>query len=270
MILNSHSVGEGHDLVILHGLFGSWENWGRLMRSLQESYRITGLDLRNHGQSDHVPDMTYAEMAQDVAETLQSLNIEHYTLLGHSMGGKVAMTLAAQSVVPANKNTDANSLITPAKLIIVDIAPREYPPTHLQMMQAMLDLNVTALTSRTDADAQLANVVAEPSVRQFLLKSLRRLNDVGYQWQINLPALYESYTNLLGVPSLIKSAANRYPNPVLVIRGSASDYVSDSDLQKYRQLYSNLSVISIDGAGHWPHASHLAEVQDAVHLFMQD
>jgi len=260
MILHSHSIGDGPILVILHGLFGSWENWGTQMRALSKHYRVIGLDLRNHGASRHVQGMSYTAMAEDVVETLEALDIKHYALLGHSMGGKVAMTLAL--------SRQPYQSCAPNRLIIVDIAPRSYPPQHWDILHAMHAIDTSALRSRAEAEQQLMQAIPEPAIRQFILKNLQRLKTGGYRWQLNLDALRNGYDQLLEMPTIEAADRGRYEQPVLVIRGALSDYVGAADLSLFERHFMHYQLVTIDGAGHWPHASHVGEVQNTLLEFL--
>ena len=267
MLLHSNSSGmlPGPDqdtrpvLVILHGLFGSSDNWGSLRRQLERHFRVVALDLRNHGQSGHDPAIDYDIMAGDVEQTLAHLQIDRYHLLGHSMGGKVAMTMAGFAALGIDK------------LVVVDIAPKDYPPHHQPILQALLALDTNSLESRNQADQALRGSLPDSAVRQFLLKNLVRSapnNNAqphsGFHWLFNLQALNANYTSLTKTPD----ANGVFTKPVLVLRGSESDYVQDQDNSLFASRFSQFQLRTINGAGHWPHASHAAQVIDELLAFL--
>jgi len=236
------------------------------MRNLSKHYHVTGMDLRNHGASAHDSSMSYCDMAADVAETIVELRLEPYSLLGHSMGGKVAMTLAQTTQAQSDENS-SHRCPCPDKLIIVDIAPRFYPPHHYEILAAMDNLDTTALKSRKDADQMLKHTITDTAIRQFILKNLARQSDGGYRWQLNLSALLTNYEQLQDMPEFA-AQSNRFRNPLLVLRGGMSNYVIKSDLALFDKLFPDNQLITINGAGHWPHASHAAEVQNAILEFL--
>lgn len=253
MILNTQTYPEDADLsvstpiVILHGLFGNWENWRSPQKALAKNAITIGLDLRNHGQSPHADTMDYAPMAEDVADTLNDLKVNACHLIGHSMGGKVALALTSMASVNIRS------------LVVVDIAPRRYEGQHHDILSAMSQIQPGALASRKDADEQMAKHVGDMMTRQFLLKNLvrnRTNGGAGYQWTLNLSALTVHYEKLLEPPPM----ADHFERPTLIIRGSESDYVTDEDLALYHHWADELRSETILGAGHWPHASHGAEV----------
>ena len=262
MILNSKISGSGPNLVILHGLFGSLENWGAMAQKLAGRFRIIRLDLRNHGASPHAESTSYRELAEDVAQTLSSLNVTHYYLLGHSMGGKVAMTLAALQNTAPQAPTNAPRL---GKMIVVDIAPRAYAPTHLSILHAMQSVDTTSLSSRKSADNALQHAIPDSVMRQFILTNLVRVAEQGFKWRLNLQALAAGYSQLLEMPDRVGIR-----QPVLVIRGTESDYVNADDEALFAELYPNCAIVAIEGAGHWPHASHSQDVFQAISPFLTD
>ncbi len=234
-------------LVVLHGLFGNWENWGARIRQYSKYSDVHAMDLRNHGESPHLNSASYSEMADDVIKTLDHLQITDCDLLGHSMGGKVAMRIA--SIQPTRI----------ARLILVDIAPKAYPPHHQSIIDALYAIDTAKLNSRRDADQQLADVVDDPSTRAFLLKNLVRDNKdsgqnnpsgTGFRWQFNLAGIRDSYPQLTDAPELELP----YDGPTLFIKGADSDYLSESDRDTVMRSFPNAKVKIIGGAGHWPHA----------------
>lgn len=252
---HARQPGLGPPLVVLHGLFGTWDNWGTQIRRLAEHRDVYGLDIRNHGESPHLPETDYPSMAQDVIDTLASLALSSVILLGHSMGGKIALNAA--SLAPGQIE----------RLIIVDIAPKAYPPHHTRILAGLNALEPTTLASRKEADQRLQPYVSSAVVRAFLLKNLRREAGGGYRLKLNLPALTDGYDQVMRAPE--KTA--RLTQPTLLIHGSESDYVDPvADQSLLAEWFDNCQLVAIGGAGHWPHASHPDTVYDAITAFFQD
>ncbi len=248
MELNFKSFGSGTPVVILHGLFGSLDNWQTFARKLSSDYLVYSLDLRNHGKSPHSETHTYEAMANDVADFFDVQKIDKAHVIGHSMGGKAAMQFA---------------LLHPEKilqLIVVDIAPRAYERGHDGIFEALMEMDFSGITKREDADAQLAGKIQNPAVRQFLLKNLERQDDGSFQWKMNLPVLFENYDH---INSAIQST-QPVEVPLTVIRGGRSDYVQDSDEQSFKAIFPSTNIITIQSAGHWVHAEEPEEFFNAV------
>ncbi len=199
--------GAGSPLVLLHGLFGSSTNLRNVARSLGNHYRVLVPDARNHGRSPHDSEMTYPAMAQDIADWLNMLGIEQPVLVGHSMGGKTAMMLAL---------TAPERVVS---LVVIDIAPVIYSHSHAALINAMQELDLTTLRSRSDADQALAAGIPDPALRGFLLQNLV-LQDGSLFWRINLAALASHMDDLIGFPDL---AGRSYSGPVMFVAGKRSD-----------------------------------------------
>lgn len=255
LVLNYTSIGtaspDSPPLVLLHGLFGSSENWVSRAKAMAAERLVISIDLRNHGASPHHDNMNYAAMTSDLSETLNASGHAEVLLLGHSMGGKVAMQFACQFPERVKK------------LIVVDIAPRPYASTHQQILDAMSRIDLSQLTRRSDADSTLAAAEPDPATRSFLLKNLSRSGQ-GYQWQLNLPALNTHYGKLLEAPTLQQP----YGGETLFIKGKNSDYLQNKDSQLVHQWFPRASLKVIDGAGHWPHASKPAVFDHIVSRFL--
>jgi esterase len=245
-------------LVILHGLFGTLDNWQTLARRWADEagLRVVSVDLRNHGRSFHSPEHSYALMAQDVLMLLDHLAIDpaRLTLLGHSMGGKVAMTLALG--YPARL----------AQLIVLDIAPRFSNMEHQDdIIAGLQSVDLRTIQNRQQAEAALLPQIPQVGVRQFLLKNLYRREDNSFAWRINLSALVE---NLAAVGQEIASAAP-FLKPTLFIRGGKSDYILPEDkLQGIPALFPNSQVATVPDAGHWVHAEKPDEIFGLVRNFV--
>jgi esterase len=255
MLLHTHCSGQPDStkppLVLIHGLFGSYENLGVIARSLSEQYQVINIDVRNHGQSGHSDQMSYALMVQDLAQTLDELHIASAALLGHSMGGKLAMAFALQYPQRVSK------------LIVADIAPVAYAPRHNAIFTGLVAIDLATLTSRTEADKQLSAYIAEPGVRQFLLKSLVK-SDQRFHWRFNLQALKQHYNALIGAPQI----DGCYNGPTLFIKGGNSDYILPEHKAGIMQLFPQAQAKIIQGTGHWLHAEKPAAFTKLVQDFL--
>lgn len=239
-------------LVVLHGLLGSLDNWYTFSRSQTGKRSILAVDMRNHGGSPHVEGMSYRQMVDDLLELLAALGIASFDLMGHSMGGKVAMALALQQ--PA--------LIR--RLLVVDIAPKAYPPRHQALLQAMLAMPLAEITSRKQADEWLTPVVKHPFERGFLLKNLGRKKEGDFYWQCNLAEIARHYLKISGFPAFDSTC----PTPALFIHGKQSDYVTEADMELIRQYFPAARLAAIETAGHLPHVQTPAEFTALVEGFL--
>jgi len=246
-VLAHRTHGErGPPIVVLHGLFGSGRNWAGIAKRLARSYTVHTLDLPDHGASPWSDGpLTYPAMADAVAATMDRLGLPTATLLGHSMGGKTAMTLA----LDRGERVDA--------LIVVDIAPVAYRGgDHLEIIRAMQAVDLSAVRRRSEVEHALADGVAEPDVRRFLVQNL----DTGHggpeaggaRWRLNLDNLAASMDHLLDFP--IPEAMEPFGGPTLVLAGGASDYVTAAREAAVHRLFPDATVHRLDGLGHWPHA----------------
>jgi esterase len=253
-ILHYEVEGHGRPLLILHGLFGSSLNWRSLAREFSSGCRVYRVDLRNHGDSFHDAAMGYADMAGDVASLIQTLGLAQADVLGHSMGGKVAMTLAHSHAQMVDR------------LIVADIAPRAYSHDYGYLLGPLLQLDLAQFKSRTQADQALAEAIPERLLRQFLLQNLA-MQDGELRWKINLIALADSIDRITGFDDIGDWSMAQ---PALFIRGGNSDYVSDGDWAGLQRQFVNARLETIDGAGHWLHAEKPAEFVGAVRRFLAE
>lgn len=235
--LHCQASGDGLPLLLLHGLFGSGSNWQRHARNFAQHYRVLLPDLRNHGRSPHAPNMDYRIMADDVIDLLDAEGLGKIALVGHSMGGKVAMTLALTRPERV------------AALVVADVAPVAYAQHLRGYVEAMHRLPLAAIGSRAEADQALASAVAEPTVRQFLLTNLEH-HAGGYRWRIPLAILADQMPLLEGFPEL----ATHFPGPALFVHGGRSDYVTEIGHPIIRRLFPKAELECIAEAGHWLHA----------------
>lgn len=237
MILHTEITGQGQAIVLIHGLFGSYENLGVIARALAGQWQVVNLDMRNHGRSDWYDTMSYALMAEDVKDTLDHLGLDQVNLLGHSMGGKIAMEFALRYPDRVNK------------LILADISPVQNRPRHLEILSALDGIDLNNLQSRQQADQQLALSITETGVRQFLLKSLYKEDD-HFRWRFNIKALIANYQQLLEAPP----SKGPYTGPTLFIKGAESDYLLPEHQSLIQQLFPHSKAKVIMGTGHWLHA----------------
>ncbi len=237
MLLNFTQRGEGPPVILIHGLFGSAGNLGMVARGLAGDFSVYSLDIRNHGDSPWDDNMDYPSLAADVTQTLDHLGIDTCSILGHSMGGKIAMQLACDSPQRVNR------------LIVADVAPVHYPPHHDSTLAGLLAVEQAEPASRSDADAILARTIDEPGVRAFLLKSLRRGEDGRFRWLLNRPAIAHNYEALGGANS-----GQPYTGPTLFIKGSESDYITEDHREQIQNLFPNAQLKIIADTGHWLHA----------------
>jgi pimeloyl-ACP methyl ester carboxylesterase len=238
MRLNFRAIGDGPPLIILHGFLGSLDNWRTASDRMSSRFKIISVDLRNHGRSPHHPAMSYPAMADDIYEFCNQQNIASAHLLGHSMGGKVAMQFAT---------THPQRI---EKLIVVDIAPKGYPASHEATLAALRNLDLGSFRSFGEIDAALAPQIRTPSIRQFLMKNLARRPDASFCWRIDLDAILKNYHELTKAIVL----THAFPKPACFIRGGRSDYVADEDLPLIEKKFPRAEIVTLPDAGHWVHA----------------
>jgi esterase len=253
MSLHYQVQGQGSPLIILHGFLGSLDNWQTASKRLSESFKVYNLDLRNHGQSPHSPLMSYPIMAEDLLEFLDGQNLAETNLLGHSMGGKVAMQFATQHAERVSK------------LIVVDIAPKGYPPVQRPMLEALRNLNLQTFKSFGDIDAALAPEVHDGTTRRFLIKNLAREPTIGFRWKIDLDAIINNYEEL----TRSITAKNKFDKPTCFIRAGRSKYIQDDDISKILEIFPKAQIVSIPEAGHWVHVDAPDEFLKTVTDFLR-
>lgn len=252
MILFHRIYGEGPPLVILHGLFGQSDNWATLARAWSNQFRVIIIDQRNHGQSPHDAAFSYELMADDLAETLDILNLESVQLIGHSMGGKTAMFFAQK--YPQRLT----------ELIVADIAPRAYAPHHGEIIAALKTLPLERLKDRNSADNELAKGIPDFGTRQFLLKNLYRNDSGGFSWRFNLEAISAQISEVgKAIPGSIVET------PTLFVRGAKSKYITDQDQRDIAHQFTNVRFETISDAGHWLHAEQPEAFGKVVLDFLQ-
>ena len=258
MKLYVQRLGKGFPLIILHGLYGSGDNWLTIAKSLSGLCEVFLVDQRNHGRSPHSDEHDYQSLASDLLEMMNGLGLSRAVILGHSMGGKAAMWFAAQN--PSRVS----------RLIIADISPRSYidgtpendhSAFHQKVMKSMLSVDFTRVNGLGDIDRQLAIRLPDKQLRQFLLKNAEKDPGAVYRWRLNLEALLQNMANLSsGLESFLGEGKSFNQFPVLFIRGENSHYIDEPDLVMIRRLYPDAQIVTIKNAGHWLHAEQPAAV----------
>lgn len=248
-------LGSGEPVVILHGLFGQGRNWRAVARWLADrGCRAICPDLRNHGASPAATPMDYPAMAADVEALRRRLGIDRFALIGHSMGGKVAMHYA---------------LTAPERLralVVVDIAPVTYPDRYSALVDALLALDLDAIGARSQADRQLAPAIPDSTLRGFLLQNLRRDAASGWHWAANLRGLREALPAILDFPP--PAPGQRFEGPTLVVRGGRSEAVTPGHVALMREWFPALAGECIEAAGHWPHHETPEAFMQALERFL--
>jgi pimeloyl-ACP methyl ester carboxylesterase len=252
MELKHKVFGHGPPLIILHGLFGTLDNWQTLAKRWATEFTVLIVDQRNHGRSPHSDAHTYPLMAQDLQEFMQRNGLPMAHILGHSMGGKTAMQFALHHPDMIDK------------LVVVDMAPKAYPGGHTTILKALNALDLHTLEDRQQADAQLTLSIPQKGVRQFLLKNLTRSPEGGYRWKINLPVLTNHYSDMIRNIDL----DDVLEKPTLFIRGDRSDYVEDEDILTILDYFPLARLETISPAGHWVHAEQPDKLYQIVRDFL--
>jgi len=250
--LNYKSFGEGQPLIILHGLFGMLDNWQTLAKKLAERFEVYLVDLRDHGKSPHTEAFTYEAAARDLKEFMDDHDLTSAHLIGHSMGGKVAMVFAQQY----SSRVD--------QLIIVDIAPKAYPGGHEEIFDGILSVDIEAAEGRSDVDLQLAKSILDQGVRLFLMKNLSRRVEGGYEWKANFKILHESYPEIMSEVLSGETVSHQ----TLFIKGGLSHYIVKDDKDLIDSIFTNAEVKTVEGAGHWVHAQKPNELLAVVNEFL--
>lgn len=263
MKLAFNKTGSGYPLVILHGLYGSGNNWFTVAKNLSHQFEVYLPDQRNHGQSEHCDEIDYNLLTSDLEEFFQYQNIQKAILIGHSMGGKVAMNFTLKNPEKVKK------------LVVVDIALRAYttegefaPQAHFhrKIINLLLSIDIQKTNSRADVDSILATFINESQVRQFLLKNLKRNNEGSFYWGLNLKSLDNNIHKLLDA---IDTHNQINIIPVLLISGKKSGYIKPADIDDFKKVFSNFSHIELD-SGHWIHVEQAEKFQEVVLNFLKE
>ncbi|MEP0210757.1 MAG: alpha/beta fold hydrolase [Paracoccaceae bacterium] len=239
----------GPALLIAHGLYGSGRNWGVIAKRLSDERTVVTVDMRNHGQSDWQDSHTYTDLAADLSEVVHHL-ARPVDVLGHSMGGKAAMTLALTEPERVHR------------LISADIAPVTYTHSQMQFIEAMRAVDLTQVERRSDAESQLGALGVEPALQSFFTQSL----DVqSKSWRLNLDGLADNMAHIMSFPDL----SAEYSGPTLFLSGGDSDYVRSQDRGHIRTFFPNAHFAKIPNAGHWLHAEKPREFEATVRTFLR-
>lgn len=254
MELHYRSMGKGQPVIILHGVFGTSDNLQTFGKLLAERHEVFLVDQRNHGLSPHSNEFNYQVMAKDLREFIEAHQLKKPIILGHSMGGKVAMFFAVQYPDQFDK------------LIVIDIAPRAYPVHHQQILKALSAVKIDEISSRKEAEEQMEPYISDFGVRQFLLKNLKRTEDnKNFAWKLNLSVIRENIENIgKGV-----AEDAQVEKPTLFIRGAKSDYIKEEDEKLIKKLFPLAKVVTIKNAGHWVHAEQPERLFEEVSDFLK-
>lgn len=252
MNLHYKQQGDGYPLIILHGLFGMSDNWFSLAKQFGEEYSTYIVDQRNHGRSPHDRVFNYDVMAADLLDFMDEHFIESAHIIGHSMGGKTAMNFAVKFPHKVGK------------LVVVDIAPKYYPPHHQEILAALHAIPVNSLSSRKEAEEVITSRINDFGTAQFLLKNLYPQDGGGYDWRFNLPVISDNIENV----GEALEEMHHFDKPTLFLRGGKSNYIKDGDIHRIEQQFPKSSVVTIENAGHWVHAEQPQLFFDTVASFL--
>ncbi len=264
MKLFFRETGKGCPLIILHGLYGASDNWASFAKHLGEYFKVYIPDQRNHGKSPHHKDHSYQALCDDLMDFIQDNSIENPVLIGHSMGGKVAMYFAARYP----EKTRA--------LVVVDISPKSYSEEsensarflkHSDITRILAELPLENFKTREDADRELSKYIKPERVRQFLLKNLSREKSGGFTWKINIDALRNNLDHIFS--GLDKSMIKKGNYPVMFVKGAMSDYINKDDFRLISELFPSSEIRIIHGAGHWIHAEKPDELFELIVEFLK-
>lgn len=262
-------LGSGFPLIILHGLYGSSDNWHSVGKELSRHFEVYLVDQRNHGNSDHEKEHSYRAMQADLEEFYVTHNLKKAIIIGHSMGGKTAMLF---------------SLLHPdriEKLVIVDIAPVSYKSLdkpqkhvleHLNIMQAFLSIDIAKAQSRTEVEKEFELFVPDKNTRHFLLKNLKRNAAGKFQWAVNIEALNNSLPEMMNASDFDKITIEKEKMnfPVLFVRGEKSEYIMEEYISRIKELFPKADVVTIFDAGHWVHAEQPQLFLKTLSYFLLD
>jgi esterase len=243
----------GQPILILHGLFGFSDNWQTIARQLSENNLVITPDLRNHGRSPHINAHTYADMAADIHHLVTQRGLNRVQIIGHSMGGKVAMQFALNYPELVDR------------LVVVDMDPGQSTDNHRTVFNALFGVDFSKISTRQEAEDYLSNHIEDIGTRQFLLKNLTRDTETNaFSWKMNLPVLWEHYPDILGP---VSGTPNEYV-PALFVRGGKSNYIRDTDVPIILSLFPHADLVTIPGAGHWVHADKPQELLEVLRGFL--
>lgn len=265
MELSFKSIGQGPPLVILHGLYGMGDNWMNIAQALSPQFTVYLVDQRNHGNSAHTPLHNYNTMSADLKEFTDKLQLESFVLIGHSMGGKTAITFTLQ-----------HGLLV-KKLICVDISPYSYlgleafqknVSFHQKVLERYLTAPIDKATRRDEIEAYFAEKITDTSIRRFLLKNLARGKNHSFFWRHNVKTLANSLESIIDAAPPVKMGAQSYV-PTLFFRGGKSDYISQEDVESIRDVFPRSQIITYEKCGHWLHSEEPERfIQDVLNFLL--
>lgn len=238
-------------LMLIHGLFGSLDNLSALRRQFTDTFQVISIDLPDHGKSAFTQNISFEHYATLISELIDSLGIQQLSIIGHSLGGKVAMQLALTQAKQINH------------LVVIDIAPVKYPARHTNVFAGLNNVMLTQISSRKEADTALSKYIEESSTRQFLLKSLYNENN-HWNWRFNLAQLQQDYSKI----SAAITSDTPYSGPVLFVKGEHSDYLLPEHRQAVLQLFPKSQYKVVSGTGHWLHAEKPQQCSKVISTFL--
>jgi len=247
--------GEGKPVIILHGLYGMSDNWNTIGKKIAEkNFCVFIPDQRNHGESPHSAEFSYEILAGDLTDFIQQHSISDPIIIGHSMGGKVAMTYAMNH--PGSID----------KLVVVDIGIKNYGPHEEELVDALISVNIENTSSRNEIENLLLDKIKSIRVSQLMMKNVKRISEGHFEWKLYVKAIKENFSLLFaGIES-----GMQYDGDVLFIRGELSDYIKDEDVPGIRKLFTNVKIRTIEGASHWVHADKPEEFLKLVLEFISN
>lgn len=258
--------GSGQPLIILHGLYGSSDNWFAVAKSLSQKFCVYALDMRNHGRSPHLPEHNYNVMSEDLYEFITDNNIADAVFLGHSMGGKAAMHFAVRHPEFIKK------------LIVVDISPRTYDLSekdnqlmnHIDILNAFESVNLDKITDRREVDEIWKEKIEPPLLRLSLLKNIKRNKDNTFSWRLNIVVLKNNLPEMLKGIEEYADELQKFDKPVLFIKAENSGYIKNEDIVLIKRIFKTADVVTVKGASHWIHAEKPDELIDIVNKFCSE
>lgn len=253
MELNFKMFGEGKPVIILHGVFGMLDNWQHFAKVLSKDYWVITIDLRNHGRSPHSDIFNYDIMVSDLIRFIDNNHIKKPNIIGHSMGGKLAMHLALENPEYIHK------------LIVVDIGIKKTSPRHNSIFSALCSLELSTFKNRNDINIELEKTISLRRIRQFLLKNITRDKENGaYKWKMNLPIIRKNYENIS------EAVTHDYPHEgeTIFIRGEFSDFIIEKDKTEILELFPNAQFKTIPKSGHWVHAEQTDKLIEVIKNYL--
>ncbi len=250
--LYHREFGQGHPIIILHGMFGFSDNWQTIAKALSDQNLVVTPDLRNHGRSPRADTHTYADMAEDIRHFMEDRWMFSAKVIGHSMGGKVAMQLALHYPERVEK------------LVVIDMEPGPNEDNNATVFEALDALDLSVINNRQEAELVLAQYLDDPGVRQFLLKNITRNDDGRFEWKMNLPVIKQHYADILAPVD-----GPVFDKPTLFVRGSRSPYIRDHEWPHVLTLFPQAELVTIPDAGHWVHAEQPEALLRALRLFLE-